>query len=81
MGKFHECIAKYLNFELCFYCDVCASRTVKLACHVKMYTKNMLRIFQAHLSEKVKNTEAQRKFHHSYKKKRVSVQDPHKMYD
>ena len=31
----------------------------------------MLRIFQAHFSEKVKNTEAQRKFHHSYKKKRV----------
>ena len=33
----------------------------------------MLRIFQAHLSEKVKNTEAQRKFHHSYEKeKRVN---------
>ena len=33
------------------------------------YNKNILRIFQAHFCEKLKNTEAQRKIHHSYKKK------------
>ena len=35
---------------------------------------NMLRIFEAHFHEKIKNTEAQTKIHHSYKKKRVEQQ-------
>ena len=34
-------------------------------------TKNILRIFQAHLGQFSKNTEPGKKFHHSYKKKRV----------
>ena len=38
----------------------------------KICVKNILRIFQAHFRENVKNTEPGRKFHHSYKKKRVS---------
>ena len=33
----------------------------------------MLRIYQAHFSEEIKNTEAQRKFHHSYKEKACTV--------
>ena len=37
----------------------------------KICVKNILRIFQAHFRENVKNTEPGRKFHHSYKKKRV----------
>ena len=41
----------------------------------KIYVKNILRIFQAHFRENVKNTEPGRKIHHSYKKKkRVSSQ-------
>ena len=39
----------------------------------KICVKNILRIFQAHFRENVKNTEPGRKFHHSYKKKRVSI--------
>ena len=35
--------------------------------------RNMLRIFQAHFSEKVKNTETQRKFHHFCKKACIFV--------
>ena len=35
----------------------------------KIWVKNILRIFQAHFRENVKNTEPGRKFHHSYKKK------------
>ena len=38
----------------------------------KICVKNILRIFQAHFRENVKNTEPGRKFHRSYKKKRVS---------
>ena len=34
----------------------------------KICVKNILRIFQAHFRENVKNTEPGRKFHHSYKK-------------
>ena len=30
----------------------------------------MLRIFEAHFREKIKNTEAQTKIHHSYKEKK-----------
>ena len=32
----------------------------------------MLRIYQAHFSEEIKNTEARRKLHHSYKEKFVA---------
>ena len=39
----------------------------------KICVKNILRIFQAHFRENVKNTEPGRKFHHSYKKKRVHL--------
>ena len=34
----------------------------------KICVKNILRIFQPHFRENVKNTEPGRKFHHSYKK-------------
>ena len=36
-----------------------------------LFVKNILRIFQARFRENVKNIEPGRKFHHSYKKKRV----------
>ena len=43
----------------------------------KICVKNILRIFQAHFRENVKNTEPGRKFHHSYKKKRVLGETQH----
>ena len=38
---------------------------------IKIYVKNILRILQAHFCEKVKNTEARKKIHHSYIRKSV----------
>ena len=35
---------------------------------IKIYVKNILRIYMARFSEEIKNTEARRNFHHSYKK-------------
>ena len=38
-----------------------------------MSVKNILRIFQAHFRENVKNTEPGGKFQHSYKKKACTI--------
>ena len=38
---------------------------------IRIWGKNILRVFQAQFSEKVKNTQARRNFHHFYNKKRV----------
>ena len=42
----------------------------------KICVKNILRIFQAHFRENVKNTEPGRKFHHSYNKQVKFEVDP-----
>ena len=36
---------------------------------IKIYVKIVLRIYKAHFSEEIKNTEARRNFYHSYEKK------------
>ena len=40
-------------------------------------SKNMLRIFEAHFPEKLKNIEPLKIFHHSYKKKSVYLFEGH----
>ena len=42
-----------------------------IVCWSFSHTKNILRIYEADICQKVKNTEAQTKKHYSYKKKSV----------
>ena len=62
--SYHDCFAYQKHF---LYLKNDTFKNIQAG--IKIWGKNISRIFQAQFGEKVKNTQAQRNFHHSYKKK------------